>query len=85
MSLWNHPGDVIYGMFGRCRRIVDSMEKLLEGEVYHYHSKMILKDQKGRGTWAWHQDYGYWDQNSILYLLLSSIIIAVDPATTLNG
>src|SRR5207245_1314795 len=38
LSLWNHPGDTIYGMFARCASIVDSAEKLLEGEVYHYHS-----------------------------------------------
>src|SRR5829696_7900518 len=44
LSLWNHPGDGIYGMFARCERMVRSCEKLLGGEVYHYHSKMIMKD-----------------------------------------
>ena len=24
LSLWNHPGDDIYGMFCRCRRMVDA-------------------------------------------------------------
>lgn len=85
LSLWNHPGDGIYGMFARCRRIVDSMEKILEGEVYHYHSKMILKDPKVGGAWTWHQDYGYWYQNGVLFPLLSSVMIAVDPATRENG
>lgn len=46
LSLWNHPGDGIYGMVARCRRVVDSVEQLLGGEVYHYHSKMILKDSR---------------------------------------
>src|SRR5437764_342168 len=46
LSLWNHPGDTIYGMFARCETIVNSVEKLLDGEVYHYHSKMIMKDAK---------------------------------------
>src|SRR6201997_871285 len=41
LSLWNHPGDGIYGMFARCERVVNSAEMLLDGEVYHYHSKMI--------------------------------------------
>jgi ectoine hydroxylase len=63
LSLWNHPGDGIYGMFARGERIVRSCEKLLADEVYHYHSKMILKDAKVGGAWAWHQDYGYWYQN----------------------
>jgi ectoine hydroxylase len=58
LSLWNHPGNGIYGMFARCRSLVDSAEALLGGEVYHYHSKMIMKEPKVGGAWAWHQDYG---------------------------
>ena len=27
--------------------MVNSAEHLLEGEVYHYHSKMIMKDAQG--------------------------------------
>ena len=42
LSLWNHPGDNIYGMFARCERIVNRAEQVLDDEVYHYHSKMIL-------------------------------------------
>lgn len=52
MSLWNQPGNGIYGMVARSRRIVDSMEKILNGEVYHYHSKMILKDPEAGGAWT---------------------------------
>jgi ectoine hydroxylase len=63
LSLWNHPGDGIYGMFARCRRVVDACEQILDDEVYHYHSKMIMKDALVGGAWAWHQDYGYWYQN----------------------
>src|SRR5262245_9192677 len=43
LSLWNHPGDDIYGMFARSRRLVDSVAQLLDDEPYHYHSKMIMK------------------------------------------
>jgi ectoine hydroxylase len=85
LSLWNHPGDTIYGMFARCETIVNSAEMLLEGEVYHYHSKMIMKDAKVGGAWAWHQDYGYWYQNGVLFPWLTSAFIAVDPATRENG
>src|SRR5687768_9708163 len=53
LSLWNHPGDSIYGMFARCKRVVRSAEAILEGEVYHYHSKMIMKDAGVGGAWAW--------------------------------
>ena len=85
LSLWNYPGDTIYGMFARCHRIVNSMEVLLDGEVYHYHSKMIFKEPKIGGAWEWHQDYGYWYQNGCLQPLLASVMIAVDPATKGNG
>jgi hypothetical protein len=85
MSLWNHPGNGIYGMVARSARIVDSMEAILDGEVYHYHSKMILKDPEVGGAWTWHQDYGYWYQNGTLFPLMSSVMIAVDPATRENG
>jgi ectoine hydroxylase len=85
LSLWNHPGDTIYGMFARCESVVNSAEKILDDEVYHYHSKMIMKDAKVGGAWAWHQDYGYWYQNGVLFPNLTSAFIAVDPATKENG
>ncbi len=85
LSLWNHPGDGIYGMFARCHRVVDACEQLLDDEVYHYHSKMIMKDAKVGGAWTWHQDYGYWYQNAVLFPDLVSVFIAVDPSTRENG
>lgn len=85
LSLWNHPGEGIYGMFARCKKLVDRVEELLGGEVYHYHSKMVLKDAKVGGAWAWHQDYGYWYQNGLLFPDLCSVMIAVDKATKENG
>src|SRR5215212_5063966 len=85
LSLWNHPGDGLYGMFARCGRVVRSAEALLGGEVYHYHSKMIMKDPRVGGAWAWHQDYGYWYNNGVLFPNLCSVFVAVDPATRENG
>jgi hypothetical protein len=60
LSVRNALDDDIYSAFVRCRRIVDTMERLLDGEVYHYHHKMILKEPRVGGAWEWHQDYGYW-------------------------
>jgi hypothetical protein len=85
LSLWNHPGDGIYGMFARCRSIVDTCERILDDEVYHYHSKMIMKEARVGGAWTWHQDYGYWYENGVLFPALVSAFIAVDPATRENG
>ena len=49
LSLWNHPTDTVYGMIARSESVVGVAEQLLEGEVYHYHSKMIMKDAKVGG------------------------------------
>ena len=85
LSLWSDPGDNLYGMFARSRRIVGAMEQLLGGPVGHYHSKMIMKDAKVGGAWEWHQDYGYWYDIGYLFPDLASVMIAVDRATKENG
>ncbi len=85
LSGWNHAGDDTMGILARTRRVVDRMEAFLGGEVYHYHSKMILKEPRVGGAWEWHQDYGYWYQNGCLYPYMGSCLIAIDPATRENG
>ena len=85
LALWNHPDDRIYGLFARCRRMVDTAEQILCDEPYHYHTKMIMKDAVTGGAWAWHQDYGYWYHNGMLSPNVVSVFIAVDPATRENG
>ncbi len=85
LTLWNEAGDDLYSMFSRSPRIVDRMEQILGGEVYHYHTKMMLKEPLVGGAWEWHQDYGYWYYNGCLYPLLASCLIAVDRATRENG
>ena len=79
------PTDSIYGAIVRSERIVSAMETLLLDEVYHYHHKMILKEPRVGGAWAWHQDYGYWYSNGCLFPHLASCMIAVDRATRENG
>ena len=32
--------------------------QLLEGEVYHYHTKLMMKEPHTGGSFVWHQDYG---------------------------
>ena len=85
LALWNHPSDDVFGAVARSARIVDSMEKLLGGEVYHYHSKLTMKRPKVGGAWDWHQDYGYWYRNACLFPLMASVFISVDPSTRENG
>lgn len=85
LALWNKAGENIYGMVARCPRIVDTMEALLGDEVYHYHSKMSIKEPLVGGAWNWHQDYGYWYLNGCLFPDMGSAFIAVDPNTRENG
>ncbi len=85
LAVTNDLADDIYSAFVRCPRIVDTMERLLEGEVYHYHHKLILKEPHTGGAWEWHQDYGYWYNNACLFPLLASCMIAIDRATRDNG
>lgn len=85
LALWNEAGESLYGLFSRSPRLVDRAEQLLGGEVYHWHTKMMLKEPRVGGAWEWHQDYGYWYHNGCLAPLLVSCLIAVDRATRTNG
>jgi ectoine hydroxylase-related dioxygenase (phytanoyl-CoA dioxygenase family) len=85
LALWNQAGDDLMGMIARSERIVNRMEQLLGGEVYHWHSKMSMKEPRVGGAWEWHQDYGYWYNNGCLTPNLASCFIAVDPNTQENG
>ncbi len=85
MALWNHPGDSVYGLAARSRRVVDTMEDMLGGEVYHYHSKLTAKEPYDGGAWEWHQDYGYWYHNGCMYPYMGSVMVALDRADRDNG
>ena len=85
MATWNHPGDSVYGYAARSHKMVDTMEDLLGGEVYHYHSKITAKEPREGGAWEWHQDYGYWYNNGCLFPDMASAMIALDRCTKSNG
>lgn len=85
MVTWNHPGDSVYGMAARSEKMVDTMEDLLGGEVYHYHSKLTAKDPLEGGAWEWHQDYGYWYHNGCMFPYMASAMIALDVTNKANG
>ncbi|MBL8344841.1 MAG: phytanoyl-CoA dioxygenase family protein [Rubrivivax sp.] len=85
MATWNHPGDSVYGLAARSRRVVDTMESVLGGEVYHYHSKLTAKEPLEGGAWEWHQDYGYWYHNGCPRPDMGSVMVALDHATRENG
>ncbi|XP_013396823.1 uncharacterized protein LOC106163706 [Lingula anatina] len=82
---WSHPGDDITGMIGRSEKAAGTMEKLLGGEVYQYHAKVVMKEPFTGGAFIWHQDYGYWYLNGNLFPDMGTVWIAVDGADKTNG
>ena len=78
--------DDIYCAIVRSPRIIDPIEQILDCEIYHWNHKVMMKDPCVGGAWEWHQDYGYWYvDHSVLFPLLASCMIALDPATKNNG
>ncbi len=87
LTLWFTPGDDTFGLLTRSERMVNSVQSLLgDGEVCHFHSKLMQKEPKVGGAWEWHQDYGYWYKNGFLYPdALISAMLALTEATKENG
>ncbi|MFM1851085.1 MAG: 1-deoxypentalenic acid 11-beta-hydroxylase [Verrucomicrobiota bacterium] len=85
LSLWMDTGDDVFGAVSASPRVVTAVQMLLREEVYHWHSKVMLKEPRVGGAWEWHQDYGYWYGDGCLYPRMLSCMIALDPATRGNG
>lgn len=88
LTLWFNPGDDVYSLLIRSKRMVDSAAKLLDSDspVCHFHSKLMQKEPRVGGAWEWHQDYGYWYKNQFLFPdQLVSIMVALSEANKGNG
>ena len=85
LAIWSDIGADVFGMVSASPRIVNSMRALLREDVYHWHSKVMLKYPEGGGAWEWHQDYGYWYRDGCPYPRLASAMIAIDEAMKVNG
>ena len=88
LTLWFNPGNDIYSLLLRSKRMVDSVAKLLDSDslVCHFHTKLMQKEPKVGGAWEWHQDYGYWYKNQFLFPdQLVSVMVALTAANKENG
>ena len=85
LSLWMDAGDDVFGAVTTSPRIVNACRMLLREDVYHWHSKVMLKEPRVGGAWEWHQDYGYWYADNVLFPRMISCMIALDDATKENG
>ncbi|XP_050410387.1 L-proline trans-4-hydroxylase [Patella vulgata] len=84
-TMWNQPGNDVTGMLARCEKVAGTCEELIGGEVYHYHSKLMMKQPKIGGKHQWHQDYGYWYYNTALRPNLMTVFMALDRCHKGNG
>jgi ectoine hydroxylase-related dioxygenase (phytanoyl-CoA dioxygenase family) len=88
LTLWYTPGNDAYGLLAKSKRIIDSVNKLLDGDsaVCHFHSKLMQKEPRVGGAWEWHQDYGYWYKDEFLFPdQLISVMVAITDANKENG
>jgi ectoine hydroxylase-related dioxygenase (phytanoyl-CoA dioxygenase family) len=88
LTLWYNPGDDAFGLLTRSRRMVETADRLLDGDssVCHFHSKLMQKEPRVGGAWEWHQDYGYWYKNEFLFPdQMISVMVAITAATKENG
>lgn len=88
LTLWYTPGNDAYGLLTKSERMINSVDKLMDGDsaVCHFHSKLMQKEPKVGGAWEWHQDYGYWYKNEFLFPdQMMSVMIAITEANKLNG
>ena len=88
LTLWYTHGNDAYGLLTKSHRMVDSANKLLDGDsaVCHFHSKLMQKEPKVGGAWEWHQDYGYWYKNEFLFPgEMMSVMVAITEANKQNG
>ena len=88
LTLWFTPGNDAYGLLTKSRRMVEAVDKLLDGdsEVCHFHSKLMQKEPRVGGAWEWHQDYGYWYDKEFLFPdQMMSVMVAITEATKENG
>lgn len=85
LCLWNHPGKDVTGMIARVPKVSGLMGELLGGEVYHYHTKLMMKDARTGGAHLWHQDFGYWSQNGNVFPDMGTVFIPLDKMDAENA
>jgi ectoine hydroxylase-related dioxygenase (phytanoyl-CoA dioxygenase family) len=85
LAFWGDVRADAFGAVTTSPRVVNNARMLLREDVYHWHSKMSVKQPRTGGAWEWHQDYGYWYGDTCLYPRMISCMIALDPCTRQNG
>jgi ectoine hydroxylase len=70
----------------RCSRMLEPAQAVLrDPDLYIHHSKCNLKAAIDGDIWAWHQDYGYWQNDGFRAPDFVTTMVAIDPATEIGG
>ena len=85
LALWTDISPDVFGLVSTSPRMVGGARAILGEDVYHWHSKVMMKEPRVGGAWEWHQDYGYWYNDGCLYPRMISCMLALDDATRENG
>ena len=82
---WTDLGDDIVGMIPRMARMIAITETLLGEPCYHWHSKFSVKTSSCKARVDWHQDFGSWYDDGVLFPHMLTVGIAVESANKANG
>ena len=85
ICIWTECGEDVIGMIPRIARMVDTAEALLGEECYHWHSKITVKPPHCLAKINWHQDFGSWYDDGVMFPHMLTVAVAVQPATRENG
>ena len=84
-AAWVERSPTLVGLMPFADRTVSIATALLGEEIYHWHSKLTIKQPFSAGRVEWHQDYGAWYYEGCLEPSLLTVGIAIEPTTKQNG
>jgi len=85
LSVWLELGDDLIGVIPRLEPIVEIAERLIGGDVYHWHSKLSWKRPHAESLWDWHQDFPFWGREGVERSDMCTIAVAIGPVFEANG
>ena len=85
MWMWNNKPPGVFGAIALNERVLSRLAALFGEDVYHFHTKMNLKEPESDGRWEWHQDYDYWYYRGCVSPEMASCSIALERQAKENG
>ncbi len=81
-----HTYNEAFRRLGRHPRLIEPVERLLDGPVYMHQYKVNAKAAFDGDVWQWHQDYGTWARDDEMpEPRAMNIAVFVDEVTEFNG